>query len=390
MMIKNAIHQNLTNNVNNYNETVNDVATSTAENISTKQATDTTGGQEGTNIDDGNIINIGTGSRNIDISQRIKQQQVITAMSKFTSEQQTKTEVTNELQEQIQNALTAQNKQDAVLKAQNTLQTSKENDGGMAGMLSDLTDAATAMLGGGNTTQDIENTINSIITNNTTNKNVIKQGINTSASKSVEDLKISSCKVTQTAVNKRTGEVINVGDYSENVDISQSINQTAFGKCITDAYSLQDNMTGIKTDSDTNMSNLTKEINEQKNDMDTKNAEHYTDTQKNFLSSIMNSLVVIAIVCIVGGIAIAFLKVLFSSTKKKKCPPGPDGKIPADCPMDTSALDDMGDKLNKTLDSTIEKAGKLTDKAGEMMNFGKGKGNNANLLKQAGNLAKFL
>lgn len=389
MMIKNAINQTLTNNVNNYNEAVNKVATKTAENFVSRQASTTQNSQAGSTVDDNNIYNIGTGAKNIDLSQQIIQEATITSMANFTTNQTTKTNVTDELNKQIDNALKTENDQDAVMKAQNTLQTSKENDGGMSGMLRDLTDAATAMLGGGNTTQDIENEINSIITNNTINSNVIKSGISTSANKDVSALAESSCNVNQVGAIDREGDTFNINDYTENVDISQSIKQTAFGKCITDAYSLQDNMTGISNTETTNMSNVTEEINKLKEQMDTDNAEHYTDTQKNFLSSIMNGVVIIAIVCIVGGIAIVFLKALFSSAKKKKCQPGPDGKIPTDCPLDTSALDDMGKQLGKTLDSTIDKAGKLTDKAGELMNVGKGKGNNSNLLKQAEELMNF-
>lgn len=300
MMLENALTASVESNVTNHTSLVNKTSQSVTQNYVDK-VKNTTSMQASINqITRLKNIRI-SGNASIEILKEGSIQASLIAQNMVSNSTTDRTNLAAVMSTSMKQAVESQAELDTAQKAVNVMEQMDQNNGGIEGVVAKLADTVTNVFGGGNSEQDIKNTVNTSLKQNVNNNLNMENVIETELVKNFNSDTLNECKQ-DLNINQIT-EMENI-DLSGNASIkdTQKASLDSAVHCFNEVFNIRNISTEMTTASGQDADQALSAIAGLKAEQDVKNDLKQTKLQKNFLDSMGGScaMIVIAVV-LIGG-----------------------------------------------------------------------------------------
>ena len=299
MMVENRVSTNLENDVKNYVNMINSTSQSVTQEYVDRVKNSTVAqasinqliSMEGIYMSDDSSINN---------TQRAAINASLIAQNSVMNETNDRTELATIMESALQQAVEANADLEMDQKVSNLLEQTRQNNGGFEGVVGRFADTVTAMVGGGNDTQDVKNIAEASVKMSVDNQINMENHISTNVHKKFESDTINKCKS-----DLNISQVIEIKDAvlsgRANITNIQDASIDSAVECFNQVFNIRDiaTETSAYSGQDADVALTAASRNKTKQDADNKLKQ--LRLQKNFLDSLMGSCVIIAVIVVGGG-----------------------------------------------------------------------------------------
>ena len=301
MMVENRVSTSIENDVRNYINMVNSTSQSVTQEYVDRVKNSTVAqasinqliSMEGIYMSDDASINN---------TQRAAINASLVAQNSVMNKTNDRTELASVMESALQQAVEANADLEVDQKVSNLLEQTRQNNGGIEGVVGRFADTVTAMVGGGNDTQDVKNIAEASVNMSVDNEINMENHISTNIHKKFESDTINKCKS-----DMNINQVIEIKDAvlkdRANITNIQDASIDSAVECFNQVYNIREISTEASAYSGQDAETTLDAISRNKTSQDADNKLKQVRLQKNFLDSMSGSCVLVAIIVIGGGMA---------------------------------------------------------------------------------------
>ena len=301
MMVENRVSTSIENDVKNYINMVNSTSQSVTQEYVDRVKNSTVAqasinqliSMEGIYMSDDTSINN---------TQRAAINASLVAQNSVMNKTNDRTSLATIMESALQQAVEANAELETDQKVTNLLEQTRQNNGGIEGVVGRFADTVTAMVGGGNDSQDVKNIAEASVNMSVDNQINMENHISTNIHKKFESDTINKCKS-----DMNINQVIEIKDAvlkdRANITNIQDASIDSAVECFNQVYNIREIATETSAYSGQDADVTLDALSRNKTTQDAENTLKQVRLQKNFLDSMSGSCVLVAIIVIGGGMA---------------------------------------------------------------------------------------